>query len=488
MSTKLQSISPIDGQVMWSGDAATAEEVAVAMRAASDAHQAWSRTPIDRRAEIVRAYGRELQAHREELAQLISREVGKLGWDANGEVSAAIAKAELSIQAIEQRRSTEVISDAQESATVGPDLIRITHRVRHQPLGVILVLGPFNFPLHLPGGQIIPALLAGNTVVFKPSDQATAVAQWMHAAWQRAGLPGGVMQLIPGGVETASAAIDSPLVSGVFLTGGREAGRAIHRRLAGRYEVSLALELGGNNPIVVTEEVAPDEVGPLVSFAAFVSSGQRCTCARRAIFVEGVATDNQIGALVRCTSELRVGMPGSVPPPHIGPLISQVAGARVKETYQRLLLLGCVPVVPFQVEVASANLICPAILDASSLDATATGAMGELEWFGPLLVIQRVKSFEEAIRAAAQTPYGLAASLLGGSREMFELFVRDVRAGVVNWNGSTTGAAGLMPFGGLGDSGNHRPVGFYAVDACCDPVASIERDSLGAKDPWAATQ
>ena len=488
MSTKLESISPVSGDVVWSGWSATEDDVAVAMQAASTAHYAWSRTPIDQRVEIVRRYGRFLQENRQAAAELLTREVGKLAWDANAEVGAAIAKVELSIEALQQRQSTHVVSESSEPALSGNTDVRIVRRVRHQPLGVVLVLGPFNFPLHLPGGQIIPSLLAGNTVVFKPSDQATAIGHWMIEAWRQAGLPDGVMQLIPGGVQTAVAAIDSALVSGVFLTGSREAGRAIHRQLAGRFDVVLALELGGNNPVVVAGDVAVEDVASIVSFAAFVSSGQRCTCARRAIFINSEATDRQLDALLRRTQELRAGMPGSDPAPHLGPLISSFAAHRVRETYDRLIELGCKPLIPFRVDPDSDNLVQPTILDASSLNQEAARAMGQFEWFGPMLVVQRVDSFDEAVQAAAQTPYGLAASLLGGSREMFEVFVGEVKAGVVNWNTSTTGAAGTMPFGGLGDSGNHRPAGFYAIDFCGDPVASIERGALAQADPWDVTR
>ncbi len=348
---------------------------------------------------------------------------------------------------------------------------------------MVLVLGPFNFPLHLPGGQIIPALLAGNAVVFKPSEQATAVGQWMQEAWQQIGLPEGVFQMISGGVETAVAAIDSPLVNGVFLTGSRAAGRAIGRQLGGRPDVLLALELGGNNPIVVTDVDAAAAAG-VVSLSAFVSAGQRCTCARRAIFVQSDRTASQIDALVAQTRAIRVGLPHDQPAAQVGPLISESAAVALNETYQRLLRLGCQAAVPMASDPRRANLVRPTIVDATRLADQQLAELGEMEWFGPLLVIQRVANFEAAIRSAALTPYGLAASLLGGTRAMFDRFVHHVGAGVVNWNRPTTGAAGSLPFGGLGDSGNHRPAGFYAIDFCNDPVASLESDSLPEEDAW----
>ncbi len=480
MNAKFVSRSPVDGTSLWDGKATSSEEINAIMAKSARASRHWRAISASDRIEMVRRYAKELEADRTGFSDLITREVGKLHWDAHAEVGAAIAKVELSILAFEQRRNEQRLAD-------GPDA-SVERRIRYHPLGVTLVLGPFNFPLHLPGGQIIPALLAGNTVVFKPSDQATALGHRMMEAWERVGLPDGVLQMITGGVDAAVTAIDSPHVGGVFLTGSRAAGQSIHRQLAGRVDVLLALELGGNNPIVIHQDAPPRETASLVSFSSFVSSGQRCTCARRAIFVRGDSTQSQIDALVEITRNLRSGMPGDNPPPHLGPLISPSAAASLRRTYDELMQLGCEAVIPFEVDARAENLVRPAIVDGSKLDSEALCHLGEMEWFGPLLVIHRVDGFETALAAAANTPYGLAAALLGGSKDMFESFVQEVGAGVVNWNGPTTGAAGALPFGGLGDSGNHRPAGFFAIDFCGDPVASLERASPAPTDPWSVVK
>jgi succinylglutamic semialdehyde dehydrogenase len=478
MSSKIHSVSPLNGDIIWAGTATSPAEVQAAVARSAAAGLAWRRTSTAQRYAIARRYAEHLTVHRDELAELISREVGKLSWDALGEVQAAIAKVELSIQAFEQRRSPQTLLDSSSG---------IARRIRYQPLGVALVLGPFNFPLHLPGGQIIPALLAGNTVVFKPSDQASAVGLWMADAWQQAGLPQGVLQIIMGGVPTATAAIDCPQIASVLLTGSRSAGRAIHRQLAGRPCVLLALELGGNNPIVITDSVSGELAAQTVSFSAFVSAGQRCTCSRRAIFV-GEHAEAQIEELLKLTRTLRVGLSDDEVKPQIGPLISPAAVEGLRMTYERLLEIGCRPLIPFEANSQKPNLVRPIIVDAGNLSNENLEILGDLEWFGPLLVVHRVSTFDDAIRMAASTNYGLAASLLGGSEEMFEQFVNEVGAGVVNWNGPTTGAAGALPFGGLRDSGNHRPAGFYAIDFCSDPVASLERSELSTADPWEITK
>ncbi len=477
MTTNLVSRNPVTGAAVWSGPVSSATDIDHAIRNAHQYGSAWRTTDLASRIDLVRAYASHLDQHRKQIIDLLCDEVGKLPWDAAGEVGAAIAKAELSIQALQQRRSDVLLSDTSPRRVI-----------RYVPLGVTLVLGPFNFPLHLPAGQIIPALLAGNTVVFKPSDQATAVGQWMYDAWMDVGLPQHALQMIVGGVETAIAAIDSPRIQGVFLTGSLEAGRAIHRQLAGRPEVLLALELGGNNPIVITPDAEPRRVGQTLSFSAFVSAGQRCTCARRAIFVEGEATSHQIEALLTTTRQLRVGLPGDSRPAHVGPLISAAAVENVHRSYLRLLQLGCQPRIPWQSDPRAGCLAHPAIVEAIDLDEDSRRELGRMEWFGPLLVIERFGDLESAFRAAAETPYGLAASLLGGDVSNFERFVNQVGAGVVNWNGPTTGAAGALPFGGLGASGNHRPAGFHAIDFCSDPVASLQRDELDSADPWSVAQ
>lgn len=481
MTTRIKSLSPVDGGIVWEGDATPESDVALALQRAHLAALRWRRSDVKERIEVVRQFGRLLDRGRAEITDLITREVGKPGWDASAEVNAAVAKIELSIQALEGRRSTRLLDEAGTES-------EIQRRIRYHPLGVAVVLGPFNFPLHLPGGQIIPALLAGNAVVFKPSEQATAVGLWMSERWREAGLPSNLLETIVGGADVAAAAIDSPHVGGVFLTGSRAAGRAIHQQLAGRPGVLLALELGGNNPMVVTDSVSPGTVASLVSFSAFVSAGQRCTCARRAIFVTGDSTEQQIDALVRATQQLRVGLPGDDPAPQVGPLISPQAAQSLFSTYQQLLQLGCQPLVPYRSDPALPSLVHPAVVDATTLDQDGLRQLGEMEWFGPLLVLQRVATLDTALESAAMTPYGLAASLLGGTESMFERFVSHVGAGVVNWNGPTTGAAGALPFGGLGDSGNHRPAGSFAIDFCSDPVASLERSQPPQSDPWSVAK
>ncbi|TWT52827.1 N-succinylglutamate 5-semialdehyde dehydrogenase [Rubripirellula amarantea] len=480
---KFFSRNPLNQQLLWSGNVSTAEMVTETMEASRQAGLQWRNIKLSDRIAIAEQYSLYLKNHADRFAQLISDETGKLLRDAMGEVNASIAKVGLTIQAIQERRSETVVD--QMNVTRNSQSISIDRRLSFAPLGVALVLGPFNFPLHLPGGQIIPALLAGNSVVFKPSEFATAVGAEMVAAWHECGLPKDCLTMLVGDRDVAKLAIDAEQTSAVFLTGSRNAGIAIHRQLAGRPEVLLALELGGNNPLVVDTNVPDEDVADLVSFSAFASAGQRCTCARRAIFIQGSSTDSQINALVEKSKNIRAGYPSDVPMAQIGRLISVDAADRMEATYHALIELGCQPIIPCQRDPQKPMLIRPMIVDAQGVSAEGLASIGAMEWFGPLLVVHRVANFDDAIGLANQTSYGLAASLLSDSAENFERFRQSSNAGVVNWNSPTSGAAGVLPFGGRGESGNHRPAGFHAIDFCSDPVASLEASQIASSNLWA---
>lgn len=477
-SVEFTSISPINGEILWTGEKTSNAAISRAFSDSAVAADRWRQQPVDVRIAIADRYAEILQQRKSEIASLITNETGKLPGDAAAEVSASIAKVKWSIEAMGTRRSETVLAS---SDRPGSDPIR---RIRYSPLGVTLILGPFNFPLHLPGGQIIPALLAGNSVVFKPSEQSTAVGAWLIDAWSSAGLPNDVLQMIVGGVDVAKTAIDRPEVAAVFLTGSRKAGQSIHRQLAGRPEVLLALELGGNNPIVVDAEADPISVANHVSYSAFVSSGQRCTCARRVILVEGAGSKEQLSALIEKTRSLKVGMPQDDTNPHLGPLVSIDAAAAIVKTFNQLVEMGCQPIVPPSMNPDHPSLVSPSIVDATGLSADQITTLGTMEWFGPLLVMVKASHLENAFQIASKTPYGLSASLLGGTEADFQRFVDQVGAGVINWNGPTTGAAGNLPFGGRGHSGNHRPAGFFAIDSCNEPISSIEKSALAKTDFW----
>lgn len=450
------SIDPSTGATVWTGQAAGEAEIDSSVSRARGAFRRWSRRPPAERIAILRAFAARLEVRREELAALISREVGKTLWDARGEVGSMIGKVELSIEAHDRRCG---------DFRGGPAITRF------RPHGVLAVFGPFNFPGHLPNGHIVPALLAGNTLLFKPSEHAPAIAELTRECWREAGLPEDALVLVQGGRETGEHLSRHPGLDGLLFTGGTRAGRALAELFARRPGKILALELGGNNPLVVWPPVDPVAASLCIIQSAFVSAGQRCTSARRLILPDGVAGDALLHALLAKVDALRVGLPSERPEPFFGPLVSAAAADRVLHAQGELLSRG-------GIALRLARPLAPALLSPGLVDVTPVDGRSDEEIFGPLLQIVRVPDFASAIAEANRTDYGLAAGLLCDEGARYEEFRDEVRAGIINWNQPLTGASGAAPFGGLGASGNLRPAGYFAADYCAHPVASLEAPLL----------
>lgn len=451
------SIAPSDGAEVWTGAEAGAVEVEAAIGAARGAFPAWRRRPIEERVTLVRAFAMLVEAHKGEMAAVISRSTGKPLWDAATEAAAMIGKAELSIKAYGERTPTK-------ETPAGAFVARISHH----PHGVMAVLGPFNFPGHLPNGHIMPALIAGNTVIFKPSEQTPEVGEFTVRLWERAGIPAGVVNLVQGARGPAQQLVAHDGVDGVLFTGGVPAGRAIHRALGGKPEKIVALELGGNNPLVVWDAGDANAAARLVVKSAYITSGQRCTCSRRLIVKSGTDGDQILDAVARLIDRLVVGMPDGEPQPFMGPVISARAAGAVLEAQDEWLRASGVAL-----RQAKRLDIGPAFVSPGLIDVTTINSRKDEEVFGPLLQVIRVPDFDAALEEANNTRFGLAAGLISDDAKLFDRFEAEVRAGVLNWNRQTTGASGAAPFGGVGQSGNHRPAGYYAADYSAWPMASL---------------
>jgi succinylglutamic semialdehyde dehydrogenase len=452
---------PVSGETLWQGAAASEAQVAAAIEAARKAFPAWARTPFAERQARVERYREVLETHREELATAIAHETGKPLWEARTEVGAMIGKVAISLRAYQERTG-------QRERDLGD-----THAVlRHRPHGVMAVFGPYNFPGHLPNGHMVPALLAGNTVVFKPSEQTPLTADLTLACWQEAGLPGGVINLLQGAAAVGQALSAHPDIDGLLFTGSARVGGLLHRQFAGQPGKILALELGGNNPLVIKDVPDQDAAVLTILQSAFLSGGQRCTCARRLIVPEGQVGDHLLDALADAMGRLRVAGQFAEPAPFYAGLVSPEAADGLLKAQDELEALGGVVLSRMTRLEAGTSLLTPALIDVTGL------AVPDEEHFGPLLKVHRYRDWDEAIRLANDTRYGLSAGLIGGSRDDWDDFLLRIRAGIINWNRQTTGASGDMPFGGVGDSGNHRPSAWYAADYCAYPVASMESEDL----------
>jgi succinylglutamic semialdehyde dehydrogenase len=455
---QFSSFSPCGGGLVWQAPSAGPAEVDRAMQAARAAFPAWADRPFAERERIARAFAALLQRDQDSLARLIGRETGKPLWETRTEVATMVGKIDISVRAWHARTGSSETRNG-----------NLTQALRHRPHGVVAVFGPYNFPGHLPNGHIVPALLAGNAVLFKPSELTPAVAEATVRLWLEAGLPAGVLSLLQGERGTGEALAAHAGLDGLYFTGSARTGHILARQFAETPQRILALEMGGNNPLIVTEVANTQAALHDVVQSAYLSCGQRCTCARRLYLPRGAWGDAFLGELARIASGLGIGAYDAEPQPFMGPLISPRAAEGMLAAQAGLVALGAVPILEMRRLELGPAYVSPGLLDVSRI-----GELPDEEHFGPLLQVDRYDSLEQAIGKANLTRYGLSAALLSDRREDYEQFYRGIRAGIVNWNRQTTGASSAAPFGGLGASGNHRPSAFYAADYCAYPVASVE--------------
>jgi succinylglutamic semialdehyde dehydrogenase len=283
-----------------------------------------------------------------------------------------------------------------------------------------------------------------------------------------------VIRCLIGGPEEGQTLAAQPGIDGLLFTGSARAGMALHRQFASTPQKILALELGGNNPLVVWDATDVQAAATIAVQSAFLSAGQRCTAARRLIVKDG-AHEELIAAIVKLADRLIVDHPHASPTPFMGPVIDNNAADQLQEAFLDIMMKGGRPIKHIDRMSDDRPFLSPAIIDV-----TGVKQRPDTELFGPLLQVIRVPDFDAALMEANATRYGLAASLIGGSPELYDRFWANIRAGVVNWNTPTNGAPSKAPFGGVGLSGNHRPSAFYAADYCAYPVTSSESEQARA--------
>lgn len=456
-SEAIISTEPATGRELWRGIAGDVEET---VDRARRAWPSWAAQPLANRIELMRRFANEVRKEQEKFAELIARETGKPMWEAHTEVEAVIGKVEISVRSYAERTGQRKLDSA----------LQGTAALRHKPHGVMAVLGPYNFPAHLPNGHIIPALIAGNAVIFKPSEKTPAVGDLLVQCFHKAGLSAAVLQILHGGPEEGKSLVAHRGIDGVLFTGSAQVGIAINKRLATNPGKIVALEMGGNNPIVMWDTPLIRDAAALIIQSAFTSAGQRCTAARRLI-VKSSLYDETIDQVKRLADRLIVGEPFAEPAPFMGPVIDNNVADQLTESFVYFLSNGGKAIKHMKRKDDELPFVSPAIIDT-----TAMKDRPDVELFGPLLQVIKVDDFDQAIAEANNTRFGLSASLLGGTPQEYNRFWANIRAGIVNWNRPTNGASSSAPFGGVGLSGNHRPAAFYAADYCAYPVASTEME------------
>lgn len=463
----LESHNPATGRLLWHKTSAGAIDIDEAVSSSQAAFQGWSNLSFKERCNFITAFSEELISNQTILAEIISKEMGKPLWESKTELTAMIQKASISIDAQIKRCSIEVKEHPLGSLIT-----------RHKPHGVIAVFGPFNFPGHLPNGHIIPALLAGNTVIFKPSEFTPWTAEEIIGCWERIGLPPGVISLLQGGPDVGKKLVEHAGINGFLFTGSYHTGSIISAQLSSTPEKLLALEMGGNNPLIIDQITDIDAAVYAIIQSAYVTSGQRCTCAKRLIIIDEVA-DPLLKLLKEKVSKIHVGPYDQIPEPFMGPVVSQQTAIRLLEKQDHLTSLGGKQMISMKLLQINTGLLSPGLIDVTGID------IPDEEIFGPLLQVIRVNNFENAIKEASKTSYGLSAGLFSDNPFHYEHFKDTIKAGIINWNTPLTGASSWAPFGGVGKSGNFRPGAYYTADYCSYPTASIEapRITIPEKPP-----
>jgi succinylglutamic semialdehyde dehydrogenase len=458
---ELISYEPATGAALWRGPVS---DVTLEVETARDGFPMWASRALAYRIETMRRFANVVRQRSDQFADTIARETGKPLWEARTEVESVIAKVDISVSAYAERTAQRRMEAPMNSRMA----------LRHKPHGVLAVLGPYNFPAHLPNGHIVPALIAGNAVVFKPSEKTPATGALLVECLHAAGVPEETVRLVIGGAAEGKELAASPDIDGLLFTGSARTGLALNRAFAEKPEKILALEMGGNNPIVVWDTPDLHTAAVLVVQSAFTTAGQRCTAARRLI-VEDRLAEPLLTEVQRLCDRLIVGAPHDEPQPFMGPVIDNDTADGLTESFLALMMKGGRPLRHMGRPDPERPFLTPGIIDVTDVPDRP-----DIELFGPLLQVVRVDDFDAAIRSANDTRYGLSASLVSQTPALYDRFWANAKAGIINWNKPTNGAASTVPFGGIGWSGNHRPSAYYAADYCAYPVASNEAEAARA--------
>lgn len=453
-----QSQNPASQEIVWEGISASPADVDEVFKNARNALFQWASLPIEERSKFLNRFAEILNQELPSIAEAISKETGKPLWDSKNEVNSMISKVSISLEAYGHR-----------CAGIIREYDGIRSITRHHPHGVVGVLGPFNFPGHLPNGHIIPALLAGNTVVFKPSELTPLVAEKMIQCWEKTGIPPGVINLIQGAAETGQALTHHPMLNGLYFTGSYKVGNTLATYFGEHPEKILALEMGGNNPLIIGD-LNESKIGAYLTIqSAYLSAGQRCTCARRLIIVKGKRGEDFLHELVKMIDRITIGSYQSTPEPYMGPVVRESHALKILTAQENLKNLGGKPIVEMLHMQPGTGFLTPGLMDV-----TAIQNKPDEEIFGPFLQVIWKNSLEEALEEANATRFGLTAGLLSADQKEFVKFCQNIKAGLISWNVPLTGASSAAPFGGVKCSGNFRPSAYYAADYCSYPVVCSE--------------
>jgi aldehyde dehydrogenase (NAD+) len=448
---KFQTINPANEEVLAEVAQAELSDVDAAVSAATEAFKSWRLVPAPLRGELLFKIGDILKQKKEELSRLLTQDMGKVISEARGDVQEAIDMAYF--MGGEGRRLLGYTAPVEMPNKFGMAV--------RDPAGVVGLITPWNFPIAVPSWKIFPALVAGNTVIWKPSPETPAISAAFVKVFEEAGFPPGVFNLLLApGVEVSKALVEHPGVRVISFTGSTSTGRAIGESAA-RLNKKVSLEMGGKNAIIVMDDADIDLVTDATLWAAFGTSGQRCTAASRLIIQKGIASKVK-ESLVERTKRLRLG-DGLDPKVDVGPVINKTAVERIHNYVQLGQKEGARPLIGASVADVNGRgfFYAPTLFDG----VTSGSTLEAEEIFGPVLSIIEVDSLQEAIEVNNRSKYGLSTSIFTQDVNRAFTAMRDIFSGLVYINHGTTGAEIQFPFGGVRGTGNgHREAGQAALE------------------------
>ncbi|MEZ4814377.1 MAG: aldehyde dehydrogenase family protein [Bdellovibrionota bacterium] len=436
------------------------------------AFKEWKLVPVENRIQALTRFGVEIEKRSELLARLIAFEIGKPLKEAKGEVAALVNKIKVTCDAGLSYVKTQRVSMPNGHG-----------EIHYRPKGLMLVIGPFNFPVHLSHGHIVPALLMGNSVILKPSEKAPYSAQVYMEAFEASDFPPGVLQMLHGNPEMSTRLVRHPEIDGVIATCSFEVGAKIQNALASNPEKIVALEMGGKNAAIIWEagEGGIEKIANDLITSCFLTTGQRCTALSRT-YVKRDLLDAVLSCFHDKAKKLIIGNPfDENPDPFMGPIVTAQAmekflrydtlaaneNAEVIMRPKRLEKIGRASEKPLP----EGYYVAPSIHLVSKWNAESSYQNHEI--FGPDMFFCPIDSLDEGIEATNANQYGLSFSLFSPKLEDFNYVADRVDVGLAYWNKPTVGASALLPFGGWKRSGNHRPAGIFAIYACTQAQARI---------------
>jgi succinylglutamic semialdehyde dehydrogenase len=433
-----------------------------AVEAARKAFLGWARLPMDERKQLLLKLKDAFLEKKEEMATCISRDTGKPIWETRGEAGGLAGKIAITIEHSVKHIEGERINDA---------LPGVDGVVRFKPRGVMAVLGPFNFPAHLPNGHIIPGLLMGNTIVYKPSELTPAVAQLYAQIVDGVGFPSGVFNLVHGKGDTGRRLVVNEGVDGVLFTGSYDVGLKIKTDTIRHYWKLLALEMGGKNATIVWDDCDLDKAVYETLIGSYMTAGQRCSCTSR-IFLHPKIKDEFVDKFYKAAKKIKIGHWSE--DVFMGPLINDSAVEKYLRFQEIAKREGCESLMRGKVLELShkGHYVTPSIHLVDTIDPKSIYQKSEI--FGPNVAIYTNDDFQEVLDTINSSGYGLAMALFTKNQKMYEKALLEAKVGILNFNRTSNGASSKLPFGGMGKSGNDRPSADFAIQYTAVPVASLE--------------